>query len=110
MVLELFCKVIHRAAEHAGVPGQLHVAVQHFAGALGVAHAAKHAAVRAGDALDGVHGAVGVEQDIHAGFAVQVHVLGGDLAVLGQLLQQLLVGHEAALAVGDRDGEHVADV
>ena len=36
--------------------------------------------------------------------------IAGDLSVGGELIEQLLVGHEAALAVGDRDGEHVADV
>ena len=47
-----------------------------------VTHLAEHAAVGAGDALDGPHRAVGVERrDPWSGVPVVVHVLRGDLAV-----------------------------
>ena len=39
--------------------------------ALAVAHLAKDSAVRGEDALDGVHGAVGVGGDVHGGIAVR---------------------------------------
>ena len=71
MQTKLLLEVIHSATEHAGVPGQLHVLVQHFAGTLGMAHAAEHTAVGAGDAFDGLYGAVGAAEDVHGGLAVQ---------------------------------------
>ena len=72
--------------------------------ALQMAHLAEHPAVRGEGALDGLQRAVGVHVDIHRGGPVQVHILGGDLAVGDQGLQGGLGGHEAALAVGDGDG------
>ena len=75
-----------------------------------MAHLAQHTAVGAGDALDGAHRAVGVPLDVAADRAVGVHVLGGHLAVLNELPQRLVVGHEPALAVGHGHGEDVAGV
>ena len=106
----LLLEVIHSTAEHAGVPGKLHVLVQHFAGTLCMAHAAEHAAVGAGDAFDGLHAAVGAEQDVHAGLAFQIHILGGDLAVCLHLGDHFLAGNEAAFAVADGEGVNVVHV
>ena len=76
--------------------------------ALGVAHLAEHAAVRAGDAFDGQQRTVRVHVQVHARHAGLVHVLRGDLAVGLELGEHIVGGHEAALAVGDGDGVHVA--
>ena len=72
-------------------------------------HLAEHAAVRAGDALDGEQRAVRVHIQVHAGGAGLVHVLRGDLTVGPELGEHLVGGHEAALAVGDGHGVDVAD-
>ena len=104
----LLLEVIHSAAEHAGIPCELRILIQHFAGTLGMAHAAEDAAVGAGDAFDGLHAAVGAEQDVHAGLAAEIHILGGDLAVGGELGNHLFACNEAAFTVADGAGEHIA--
>jgi len=68
-----------------------------------MAHLAEHAAVRAGNALNGQHRPVGVVAHIHGGHAVQVNILGGNLAVVDQLLQQAVIADKAAFAVADGD-------
>ena len=108
--MDLLLEVIHSAAEHAGVPGKLYVLVQHFAGTLCMAHAAEYAAVGAGDAFDGLDTTVGAVEDIHAGLAVEVHILGCDLAVGLELSDHFLTCYEAAFTVRDGEGEHIADV
>ena len=54
-----------------------------------MAHLAKDAAVRAGDALDGQHRAVRVVTHVHRRAAGQVHILRCDLTIFDQLVQQL---------------------
>ena len=71
-------------------------------------HLAEHAAVRAGDALDSQHRAVGVEALIHGGHAGQIHILGSNLTVAQHGVQHLLRSHKAALAVADGNGVHLA--
>ena len=73
------------------------------ADAFGVAHFAEDAAVGGGDAFDGPDGAVGVVVGVHGGGAGEVGVLGGDLAVLRQVTEEIRRAEEAALAVGDGD-------
>ena len=48
---------------------------------FGMAHLAEHAAVRAGDAFDGAGGTVGIPWHVGGGFAVEITILEGDLAV-----------------------------
>ena len=72
-------------------------------------HLAEDAAVGAGDALHCQDGAVGVVAQVHARPAVEVDVLRGYLPVFNELLEQLGLADEAALAVGDGHGVYVAD-
>ena len=106
----LSAEVIHAALEYGLEPRARDVLVEPGAAALRVAHLAQDPAVRRGDALDGEDGAVGIISDSPSvGFALQVHVLGGDLAVGGQLASAAApAADEAALAVGDGDGVDVA--
>ena len=76
--------------------------------ALQMAHLTEDAAVRGEDALDGLHGAVGVRVNVHGGLAGSVDVLGGHLAAGDQVGDHLGGGYEAALPVGDGDGVQVA--
>ena len=69
-----------------------------------MAHLTEDAAIRAGDALDAGDGAVGVDVEVHGRHACHVDVLRGDLTALVQLGQDVVVGDEAALAVGDGNG------
>ena len=56
-----------------------------------MAHLAEDTAIRARDALDGQHGAVRIVRRMSiVGRAAQVDVLGRNLAVVDQLVQQLL--------------------
>ena len=73
-----------------------------------MAHLAEDTAIRAGDALDGEDGAVGVVLHVHAGAAVLIDVLGRDLAVGDEGVQHALRCHEAALTVADGHGVLVA--
>ena len=75
-----------------------------------MAHLAEDTPIRACDALNAAHRAVGVPQDVAAYRSVRVHILEGDLAVFNQPRQSGLVRHKPALAVGDRDGVHVPGV
>ncbi len=50
---------------------------------------------------------LGLNVDIGGGIACQVHVLGGDLPVVCQLLDQFLGGQEPPLPVGDGHGVHL---
>ena len=59
------------------------------AAALRVAHLAEDPAVGAGDALNSGNRAVDIDVDVHIGAALLVAVLEGDLAVLGQLGQDV---------------------
>ena len=70
-------------------------------------HFAEDPAIRRSNALDGAHGAVGVEGGVHGGLALQVNILSGDLAVFRQLLDQGLACQELALAVGNG---HIVDI
>ena len=74
-------EVIHAALKQLLVFVAVHVLIQVVAAALGMAHLAQHAAVRAGDALHGIVAAVGVVAHVHGGLAGQVYILGGDLPV-----------------------------
>ena len=78
--------------------------------ALGVGHLAQDPAVGGENALDGLHGAVGVGQHVHGGPTLQVHVLGAHLAVGDQVRDDALRSHKAALAVGHRDGVEIPRV
>jgi hypothetical protein len=60
------------------------------------------------NALDGESGAVGVIKDIVRRDAVQVHILCGDLAFVGEPSDGLPVRQETALAVGDGNGADLA--
>ena len=70
---------------------------------FGVAHLAKDPAAGAGDAFDGVDGAVGVELRIHRWIAVEVGILRGNLTGGGKLLNLFLRGVEFSLSVGKGD-------
>ena len=48
---------------------------------FGMAHLAEHAAIRAGDAFDGAGGTIGIPWHVSGGFAIEIAVLEGDLAV-----------------------------
>ena len=103
-------KVFDRRFKHADVVLAGDVLVQAGTDALAVTHFAEDPAVGGGDALDGVQRAVGVEVNVSGGVALQVNVLGGDLAVGRQLTDQLFGCKELALAVGNGDIVHVAHV
>ena len=75
---------------------------------LGVAHLAQHAPTGADDALDSLHGTVGIEVDRAARIAVEIAVLEGDLPVLFQFNQNVRAGDKLPFAVGIRDGEDIA--
>lgn len=76
---------------------------------LGVGHFSEHAAARRGDALDGVERAVRVERMLHGGVAIGVAVLGGDLAVGGELRDNVLRGVEFTFAVRNGNGVDRSD-
>ncbi len=90
------------------VPG--YVPVQGGSNPLRMAHLAEYPAVRGGDALYGPDGAVGVSLDVHGGAALQIHVLGGNLPVLRQLLKQFRRAQEPPLPVGDRDADNLPHI
>lgn len=94
-------EVFHGGLEHPQVVIAGNVLIKAGADALTVAHLAEDPAVRRGDALDGVQGIVGVEMHVAGGIALQIHILGGDLAVLRQLPNQGFFCQEPALAVGN---------
>ena len=75
-----------------------------------MAHLAEHAAVGAGNALDAGDGAVGVHVEVHGGHARHIDVLRGDLAAGTELIQDLVVGHETTLAMGDGHGVELIGV
>ena len=75
-----------------------------------MAHLAEHAAIRARDALDGVDGAVRVPRQGQRRLSLLVDVLRGDLAALAQLRHHLRRGGKSALAMGDSNRVHVADL
>ena len=97
----ILLKILHSRLEQLHIVLAGDVAVKAALPALAMTHLAQHAAVGGDDALDGTHRAVGVECGVHSGIAVQIHILGSDLAVCHQLLDQLLRCEEAALAVGN---------
>ena len=90
-------EVFDRRFKHADVVLAGDVLVQAGADALAVAHFAEDPAVGGRDALDGVQRAVGVEVDVGGGVALQINVLGGDLAVGRQPANQRFRGQELAL-------------
>ena len=103
-------EILNSSLEHTDIVLTGNVAVQVLTDTLTVAHLAEDTAVGAGDALNGEQGAVGVEGGIHGGLAIQIHVLGGDLTILGQLQCQCFGGEEAAFAVGDGNVDDVAHI
>ena len=74
-------KILNSSLEHADVVFAGDVFVQSCADTFAVAHLAEDAAVGGGEAFDGEQGAVGVEGGVHGGLALQIHILGSDLAV-----------------------------
>jgi hypothetical protein len=80
------------------------------AGALGVAHLAEDAAARAGDAFDGFERSVGIELGAVQGRAGGIAILEGDLPILDEVGDDGCGRGEAAFAMRDRDGVHLADV
>ena len=78
--------------------------------ALGVAHFAEDAAARAGDSFDGERALVGVGGLGHGGGAVELGVLGRDLAIGNQRVEGGFAGEETAFAMGDGDGVEVVDL
>ena len=107
--MELF-KVTYSSLEHLNVVVAGNVLIAAIAEALAVAHLTEDTAIGRSDTLDSKQGAVGVEGSVHGGVAVQVHILGGDLTVLGQFQSQLLACEEAAFAVGDGNIHHIAHI
>ena len=85
-----------------------YILVQGSADTLGVAHLTEHAAIGRGNTLDGPNRTIGVEVHIHRGRACQIHILGCDLAIRCQLLQQLLTAQEAAFTVGNGHIHHIS--
>ena len=94
-------EIVHAALKNRLVLVAGDILVQVLAAALRMAHLAEDTAIRAGDALDGEDGAVGVVLHVHAGAAVLIDVLGRDLAVGDEGVQHALRCHEAALTVAD---------
>ena len=80
------------------------------AGAFGVAHLAEDTSARAGDAFDGFERSVGIELDAIRGRTGGVTILEGDLAVLHEVGDDGSRRGEAAFAMRERDGVHLADV
>ena len=78
-------EVAHSAAEERLVflPGDIPGNVG--AAPFGVSHLAEDPATGTGNSFDREKGTVGVVRDVHAGIAVVVAILGGDLAIGGQL-------------------------
>ena len=103
-------KVLHASFEERLVFGAGDVLGNVGATAFGVAHLAEDAAAGAGDAFDGEGALVGVEGFSHGGSAIELSVLGGDLAVGDEGVEGFLIGEEAAFAVGDGNGVEVANL
>ena len=101
-------EIVYAALENRLILVAGDVFVQVLAAALRMAHLAEDTAIRAGDALDGEDGTVGVVLHVHAGAAVLINVLGRDLAVGDEGVQHALRCHEAALTVADGHGVLVA--
>ena len=79
-------------------------------GALGVAHLAEDTSARAGDAFDSLKRSVGIELDAVRGRAGGITILEDDLAVLDEVGDDGRRRGEAAFAVRERDGVHLADL
>ena len=75
-----------------------------------MAHLAEDTSARAGDAFDGFERSVGIELDAVRGRAGGITILEGDLAVLDEVGDDGRRRGEAAFAVRERDGVHLADV
>ena len=84
----LQAEVVHAALKQRLILVAGYILAEIFAAALGVTHLAQHAAVRAGDALDGEIAGVGVETHIHRRRAGQIHILRGNLPVRRKLTNQ----------------------
>ena len=67
-----------------------------------MAHLTEHTTVGRGDTLNSGGGVVGIVLDVVGHVAVQIHVLGRDLSVLGERTDGGLISQEATLTVGDR--------
>ena len=100
-------EIPHAAFDERLVAQVRDVLVYARAPTLGVPHLAEHASVRARDALDGEHRAIGVHVEIHRRHAIQTDVLRRDLPALDKLLERVVVGHKAPLAMADGDGMDV---
>ena len=75
------------------------VAVQILTNTLRVAHLTEDTAIGRGDAFNGPNGTIGVEVHIHGGVAGKIHILGSDLSVGSQLVQQFFGAQEAAFKI-----------
>ena len=64
---------------------------------LRMAHLAQNTAIGRGNALNGPVGAVGVEMDIHGGFAGKVNILRSNLTIFNKLLDKLFGSYKSAL-------------
>ena len=73
------------------------------ADSLAVTHLTEDASVGAEYALDREAGTVRVEAYIHRRVAVEIHVLGRDLSVRGELSDKSLVGVEASTPASHGD-------
>ena len=80
------------------------------AGTFGVTHLAEDTSARTGDAFDGLERSVGIELDAVRGSASGITILEGDLAVLDEVGDDGRRRGEAAFAMRERDGVHLADV
>lgn len=78
--------------------------------AFGVAHFPQNVTAGAGDALDGVDGAVGVKLWVHGGFATKVGVLRGNLTDFGEGADVLFGSVELSFAMGEGDVVEIADL
>ena len=101
-------KIFDGGFEHSDIVVSGDVAVQPAAPALRVTHFAEHASVRRSDPLDSVEGAGGVEMHVLADLARKIHILRGDLTVLGQAADQVFLSQEMPFAV--RDGRDLSRI
>ena len=64
----------------------------------------------AGDAFDGVDGAVWVERGVHRSFAIEIGVLRGNLSGFGEGADVGLGGVELSFAMGEGDVVEITDL
>ncbi len=74
-----------------------------------MSHFSEHAAAGRGDTFDGVERAVWVERVLHGWVALGIAILGGNLAVGGELGNHCVRGVEFAFAVGDGNRVYGSD-